>query len=361
MERKERVLAAIEHKEADRIPIHINATKWVVKKLKKRFKVQSDRELFEKLHIDIYDMRGIDIHKGTAPVYQGPANKFFPEDWGGNVFSFWGIRETEKETSAGWLWEVEQPPLANAESLNDLEKYDWINIDWFDFSMLKTRLSEWEDYAIMASGCSVFQHATFLRGMDHLMMDMCIRPEMADYILGKFSDFYFEYYKRMFESTGELIDILALADDFGMQNSLLLSPDMFDTYIAPHLKRMVDLAHSYNKKLLLHSCGNIELLIPRLIEAGVDILDPIQPECMDPISIKEQFGKDICLRGGISVQNIVSRGTKEEVKRETERIVKILKQKGGYIFAPGHPVLQDDIPVENIIALYESGYIYGQY
>jgi uroporphyrinogen decarboxylase len=124
---------------------------------------------------------------------------------------------------------------------------------------------------------------------------------------------------------------------------------------------MADLAHCYNIKLLLHTCGNIEMLIPRLIELGVDILDPIQPESMDPLAIKTKYGDRICLRGGISVQHIVSRGTITEVNAETRRIVEALKPGGGYILSPGHPVLQDDIPVENIMAMYETGYKYGFY
>jgi uroporphyrinogen decarboxylase len=112
---------------------------------------------------------------------------------------------------------------------------------------------------------------------------------------------------------------------------------------------------------LLHTCGNVEILIPRLIELGVDILDPIQPESMDPVQIKAKYGNDICLRGGISVQDIVSRGTIEDVKAETRRIVEALKPGGGYILSPGHPVLQDDIPVENILAMYETAYQYGFY
>ena len=197
--------------------------------------------------------------------------------------------------------------------------------------------------------------------MDTLMMDMMADPEMANYVLDKFCDFYHEYFRRMFEEAGDLIDVFALADDFGMQNTLLISPEMFEEYAAPRLKRMADLAHGYNIKLLLHTCGNIELLIPRLIELGVDILDPIQPESMDPLYIKEKYGKQICLRGGISVQNIVSRGTIDDVKAETIRILKSLKPGGGYILSPGHPVLQDDIPVENILAMYETGYEYGFY
>ena len=354
MNHKERVWQAINHQPVDRVPKHINASKWVVSKLKNVFGVASDRELLEKLQVDIYDMRGIDLHSGIAPIYVGPENRFFSNDWGGNIMSFWGIEEFEKFTTAGWLCENGTPPLTHATNLDDVAQYNWPDVDWFDFSSLKNRLDSWSDYSLMASGCSVFQHATFLRGMDILLMDMYMQPEMAHFIINKIADFYYSYFERMFETAGDLIDIFALADDLGMQNSLIVSPELFEEYVAPQLKRMSGLANTFGKKMLLHSCGNIESLIPRLIELGVDILDPIQPESMNPITIKEKYGHQICLRGGISAQNTLSRGTVDDVRKETKRIVEALQIGGGYILSPGHPVLQDDIPVENIIALYQS-------
>lgn len=358
---KERIQKAVAHIEPDKVPSHINATKWVVAKLKIALQVNSDKELLEALHVDVYDMRGIDLHTGTAPGYIGPANEFFPFGWAGAINSFWSIREFENYTSSGWNYEMEPPTLASALTLEEVDQYPWPDNNWFDYTNLRDDLSGWKDFSIMATGGSVFQHATYVRGMETLMMDMMTDPDMANYIFDKFFDFYHEYYRRMFEEAGDLIDVFALADDLGMQNTLLISPELFEEFVAPRLKKMADLAHGYQIKLLLHTCGNIEILIPRLIELGVDILDPVQPECMDPIAIKEKYGKNICLRRGISVQNIVSRGTTEEVKAETRRIIEALKPKGGYILSPGHPVLQDDIPVENILAMYETGYQYGFY
>jgi len=356
---KQRMYEAITHGNPDRVPAHLNANKWVVAKLKKALNVKTDKELLQVLHIDVYDMRGIDNHSGTVPRYTGPESEFFPENWGGGILNFWGIKEYDKYTSAGWIVETSTPPLANALTIDECEKYSWPDNDWFDYSSLRSDLEKWTDFSIMASGCSVFQHATYIRGLDMLLMDMMADPAMANYMFDKVFNFYYEYYRRMFDVAGDMIDVFALADDLGMQNSLLIGPDLFDEYVAPRLKKMVDLAHRYNMKLLLHTCGNVELLIPRLIELGVDILDPIQPESMDPIAIKEKYGKDICLRGGISAQNVLFNGTVDEVVAETKRIVGALKKGGGYILSPGHPVLQDDIPVENILAMYETGYRCG--
>jgi len=361
MTSKQRIAKTVAHMEPDKVPAHINATKWVVSKLKAALNVDSDKELLNALHIDLYDMRGIDTRTGTAPKYIGPASEFFPRSWAGGIASFWRIPEFENKSAAGWGWEMGPAPLAEASTMEDLESHPWPDNNWFDYSSLRKELEDWSGFSILASGASIFQHATFIRGLDMLMMDMMAEPDMANYILDKPFDFYHEYYRRMFEEAGDLIDVFALADDLGTQSSLLISPELFEQYVAPRLKKMAGLAHGYDIKVLLHTDGNIERLIPRLIELGVDILDPIQPECMDPIAIKNRYGSRLCLRGGISVQNVVSRGTVEEVQAETKRIVESLKPGGGYILSPGHPVLQDDIPVENIIAMYETGYRHGFY
>jgi uroporphyrinogen decarboxylase len=121
---------------------------------------------------------------------------------------------------------------------------------------------------------------------------------------------------------------------------------------------MAELAHKYDLKLLLHTCGNVLQLIPRFIDLGVDILDPIQPEAtgMDPVYLKREFGSSLCFRGGISAQQILAKSSRQEVVDETRRVLDILAPGGGYILSPGHPVLQDDIPVENIITMYDTAY-----
>jgi uroporphyrinogen decarboxylase len=359
--RKLRVIKAISHEEPDKVPAHMNATKWVVAKLKKALAIETDKELLETLNIDIYDMRGIDIHSGTVPEYIGPPNEFFTSNWKGGIGSFWRIREIENKTSSGWTLDMGAAPLSGDINLDIIEKYPWPENDWFGYSNIRNELEQWSEFAVMATGASVFQHVTFIRGMDNLMMDMMVAPELANYMMDRVFAFYHEYYRRMFEAAGDMIDIFAMADDLGMQNSLLISPEMIEEFVVPRFKKMIDLAHNYGIKFLLHTDGNVESIIPLLIDIGVDILDPIQPECMDPVAIKRKFGRDICLRGGISVQDVFSRGSIDDVVKETRRIVEALKPGGGYILAPGHPVLQDDIPVENILALYETSHKYGFY
>ena len=360
----ERVLAAANHEEPDRVPAHINASKWVVARLMKALNVDSDIDLLKALHVDVYDMRGIDLRTGVAPRYIGPESEFFTSgssDWGGNISCLWRMKETEQQTVAGMNYEFSDPEMTSAESVEDLDEFLWPQVDWFDFSNIREDLKAYEDFSIMATGGSIFQHITYVRGMQEFLLDLAAEPEMAKYLFDKFSDFYFDYYQRMFEEAGDLIDVFALADDFGTQNSTLISMRMFNHQVARHLQRMIDLAHSYDMKFLLHTCGNVRSWIPRFAELGVDILDPIQPECMDPVSVKDEHGDIICLRGGISVQQTMVNGSPEEVRAEVKRVVSGCKKGGGYILSPGHPVLQDDVPTENIIAMYEAGYEFGGY
>jgi len=360
---KERVQKTMNHQEPDRVPTHINANGPVVERLKRALQVDTTRELLHALHIDIFDSRGIDIRGDSSvmPRYIGPEDTGIPRDWSGNISELWGIQEITMDTENGQTITQEEFPLSEATTIEELEQYCWPDPDWFDYSDMRQRLGEWTEFAIMCSGGSVFQHPTYVRGMDTLMLDMAANPEMANFVFDKFTDFYYEFYRRIFEQAGDLIDIFALADDLGMQNSLLISPRMFEKFVAPRLQKMADLAHQYDIKLLLHSCGDIQKIIPRLIELGLDVLDPIQPEAMDPLAIKAEFGKQLCLRGGISAQQTLTRGTVDDVVAETQRIMKHLAPGGGYIVAPGHPVLTVDVPTENIIAMYETAFTHGVY
>lgn len=360
---KTRLQQVMNHRESDRVPTHMNANRPVIQRLKHALQVTTTRELMRALHLDIFDMRGIDIRGDSSvmPRYIGPPGTGIPVDWSGNITQLWGIQEVTRETENGTTITQEEFPLSEATTLEEVEQYTWPDPDWFDYSDLRERLQAWTDFAVLCSGCSVFQHPTYVRGMDTLMLDMAGNPEMANVVFDTFTDFYYEFYRRIFEQAGDLIDIFALADDLGMQNTLLISPRMFEQFVAPRLQKMAELAHRYDIKLLLHSDGNIEKLIPRLTALGVDILDPIQPEAMDPLKIKAKFGGHLCLRGGISAQRTLAHGTVDDVVAETRRIIAHLAPGGGYIVAPGHPVLTVDIPTDNIIAMYDTAFTYGVY
>lgn len=365
MNSKERVLTAVEGKKPDRVPASLNASPWVVQRLKEELGVSADKELMDSLGIDIFDMRGLDIKGKIAPRYVGPpVHRASTNTWTGDPLPLWGIDQKVVDTQHGKMFQIVRPPLADVNTLEELEDYDWPTPDLFEYDNLSVELKKWSDYAVLCSGASIYQHPTFLRGMDKLLMDLTVNPDIANFFINKFTDFYTEYYARMFEEAGDLIDLFWIADDFGMQDRLIMSPEQFEEYFLPRLKKLIDMAKSYGAKVLLHSDGNIRSIIPDLIEAGVDILDPIQPEAegMEPASIKEDFGDKLCLRGGISAQNVLSTATVSEVEEEVKKKIEQLGcGGGGYILSPGHPVLQVDIKTKNIIAMYKTCQKYGGY
>lgn len=346
-------MAAVNLGVPDRVPMDYHGNRWVLERLTDEFGVHSHRELLEHLHSDVVDLRGI-----VDPVYCGPVP--YSRELTGTVReSFWGWRQETTMAACGPEESYVDFPLAMATTVTDLERHCWPSPDWFDFSDFADRLEPWKDFAVMASGVSVWQHPSFLRGIDNLMVDLLMEPEMAHFIMDRFTDFYLGYFDRMLGAAKGRIDILRQADDLGTQRSLFFSPELFRTFIKPRIAKFVDLAHSHGVKFMFHSCGAIVPLIEDLIEIGVDILDPLQAlaEGMEPSNLKASFGDRICLHGGIDTQYLLPRGTSSEVRDEVRSRLEILGVGGGFILAPCH-VLQLDVPTENIMAMSEAGLSY---
>lgn len=360
---KERVRFTMEHSEADRVPFHMNASTTVVKRLKETLLLQTDKELLDRLHIDTFDMRGIDICHGVMPRYIGGPHPTLHPAWSGDIVALWGIVQEEVVTPYGTVKNQVEYPLREASGIDELSRYQWPDPDWFDYSDLSERLDPWKDRSIILTGASVWQHPSYVRGLDVLLMDLLLQPDVAEYLFDVFTDFYLEFFKRILKEIKHDVDSIALADDLGMQSGLMISPEMFHNHVAPRIKKFAELAHAHNCKLILHTDGNIRSIIPDLISIGVDVLDPLQPEAegMNPVEIKQEFGSELVLRGGISTQHTLAYGTEEDVRNEVKRVLEIMAPSGGYILSPGHPVLQADVPVENIITMYDSAYEFGWY
>ena len=147
-----------------------------------------------------------------------------------------------------------------------------------------------------------------------------------------------------------------MADDYCSQQGPLFSPKVFQELVVPYLAKMVNMVHKHNKKFLLHVCGAVRPLLPMIIDAGVDMLEPVQirAQGMDPEGLKRDFGKDICFYGGVDLQQILCKGTPRQVSDEVKRLIDILGPGGGYVLGPGHTYIQIDAPVENIMAMYET-------
>ncbi len=350
---KDRVKTAINKQKPDRVPLDFSANPPTLQRLIEDLEVSSHRALLERLHVDILDLRGV-----IEPVYKGPV-PFVRELPGAKKQNIWGMITVEKQTATGKEQMYCDFPLAN-HTLEQLSEHAWPEVDWFDFNGFDQSIRPWSDFALMASGVSLWQHATFLRGMDNLLVDMLTDSETADFILNKFTDFYIEYFERLISATNGHIDILRIADDIGMQDRLLLSPNLFERYLAPRIRRIVEMAHSYDVKVMFHSCGSIRPLIGRLIDLGIDILDPIQVTAkdMNPESLMADYGGKICFHGSIDTQYLLPNSDSNEVASTVRQMIDIFGRGGGFILSPSH-ILQTDVPTSNIVALYDTAYSYG--
>jgi uroporphyrinogen decarboxylase len=327
-----------------------HGNRWVLERLHRDLGTATHAELLKRIRSDVVDIRGI-----VDPAYRGPV-PYSRESADGVRESFWGWRQRTVEAACGPEETYVDFPLSGAASIEELERHRWPSPDWFDFSDIRSRLEPWSGFAVMASGASVWQHPSFLRGLDNMLADMLLQPELAHYCMDRFTDFYVEYFDRLLIAAGGRIDILRQADDLGTQRSLLFRPELFREFIKPRIVRFAELAHSHGAKFMFHSCGAILPLIDDLIEAGVDILDPLQAAAdgMKPEGLKAEYGGRICLHGGIDTQYLLPSGNPEQVSAEVARLIEILGTRGGYILAPCH-LLQTDVPTANVLAMSDAG------
>lgn len=206
---------------------------------------------------------------------------------------------------------------------------------------------------------SIFETAWYLRGMEQLFLDLLTERATADVLLNRITDIVSRSAAYLAEAD---LDLLILGDDIATQRGLLMSLDMWREHFKPRLTQVIRAAKAAQPEILVfyHSDGNVWDAIPDLIEAGIDVLNPVQPECMDPAAVKEEFGDRLSFFGTISVQKTMPFGTPEDVRAEVRERMATVGQGGGLLLAPSH-VLQPDTPWENIVALFAAIEEYGCY
>ena len=198
---------------------------------------------------------------------------------------------------------------------------------------------------------SHFEKAWFARGIDNFLYDLAGNHDYAKRML----EIIIRKNMVMLENMlcCEDIDGVLLGSDWGSQKSMLMSPACWRELLAPGEKQEYDLIHAAGKDVWVHSCGCIEAILPDLIEMGVNVLNPLQPECMDIFEIKRKYGDKLAFWGGISTQRTLPLGTPADVIRETREVITAMSKGGGYIAAPAQAI-QEDVPVKNILALMDE-------
>jgi uroporphyrinogen decarboxylase len=218
------------------------------------------------------------------------------------------------------------------------------------YDELKALREETDRYILVMVYGSHFEKANAARGIENFLMDIGGDFAFAKQLCTRIID------KNMVMLENVLacpeIDGILLGSDWGSQRGSLMNPDTWDELIRPGEQREYDLVHGYGKDVWVHSCGKIDVLIPRLAEMGVDVLNPLQPECMDVAAIKRDYGHKLAFWGGINTQQILPFGTPDEVRVEARRTRDLLSAGGGYILAAAQDV-QGDVPMANLDALLD--------
>lgn len=316
MNSRERVLAAFGHEEADCVPVWCGASEEFWAKAKRELGL-GDEEL---------RVRFGDDFRRVYAEYVGPGHELSEGAVSRTVFG------VERE-GIGYG----QPlchPLADA-GVAEVEGYEWPDPAWMDVSKIKGECLKYRgQYAILGGDWSPFWHdAIDLLGMENMYIKMYSDPEVVHAVFGKLVDYYVEVSRRIFEAAGNEIDVFFIGNDLGSQTGPLLGPELFKVFVEPHLRRIAELGHSYGLKVQLHCCGGINELIPLIIDAGIDSLHALQPDCrgMDLRGLKENYGDKLVLNGGIDSHHVLIDGDVELVRAKVAEVVEFMKCGGGYV------------------------------
>jgi uroporphyrinogen decarboxylase len=355
---KENLIQLYRRKGYTEVPVGFNLCESLEQEFKKRYPdAISYHDHFNFPYRNIIDpgfawnFENIDMLPGRKEINW---HRYYPEGFQYDVkFDAWG---TAHESSPNSMHMTKMHhPMKNFQSVEEMKAYPWPDFTTVDFSSLKTRMDEIhsEGLAVFVwQECTIWETAWYLRSMENLMMDMAMEDEMATYLLDTLTDKAC-YRAEIFARQGA--DIIGLGDDIGMQESIMMSEDMYRQWIKPRLIRVIQAAKNVNPDILIsyHSCGYIEPLINELIDAGVDILNPVQPECMDFREIHAKYGQRISFNGTIGTQKLMPFGTPEEIRTEVLRNLNIAGKQGGLFCCPTH-MLEPEVPWENIEAYVDA-------
>lgn len=363
---RERVLTALNHNVPDRVPLDIGGTNCttmhvVIEKKLKQYLGFEDKgsevgSISQKIVIpdeSILNYFGSD----TRSIFVAEQPWKYDETTGISTDQ-WGIGY--KENPDGNYFNFCTHPLATAKTVEDLEKYQFFELSESMLDGLEERIKGYQGkYCLVLEGFreAMFGVPSWLRGSAEFYMDIASDEGLGAALLDRVLDHYLKWTDFVLSRIGKYIDVVKIADDLGTQETLILSPKLYRKVIKP--RQAILYKHIKEKcecKLLLHACGAIRSILPDLIEIGVDAINPVQitAKGMDPAELKREFGKQITFwGGGVDTQHTLPFASAAEVKRSVKKNMEIFKQGGGYVFAQVHNITPD-VPIENVIAMYEA-------
>jgi len=278
---------------------------------------------------------------------------FFEKLAGEVTFDEWGVG------SLPTLYEMpdyKYHPLEKMERVEQINAFPWPDIgDDYRYAEVAQKVKTYQQRGYAVCGemyQTLFEIAWLMRGMQTFMTDFYLEPEIAHAICERITELRIKQ-ARQFAEAG--VDVIRLGDDIVTQQGRMMSSETYREFLQPHVKRIVAAAKAVNPEVVvfMHCCGCVEEVIDELIETGIDVLNPLQPECNDLQRIKQKYGDRLSFWGGIGVQSVMPHGTPEDVRRAVREAAETLGKGGGLLLAPAH-ILDPAVPWENVVAFIEA-------
>jgi uroporphyrinogen decarboxylase len=372
---RERVSAALDHREPDRLPIDLGGTlatsiTTAAYTPLRRFLGLPPEEpvIFEQtqqlpyLGEDLLLRFGVDTRPVALPRERAPRPELVDDGEYWAWVDAWGAT-LRMPKRGGLYYDWVGHPLAELTG-EAIDAYRWPGFDTAeDLAAIREealRLRTGTEFALVGAanlGSGVFEQACLLAGMEEFMMAMVSDRPVAERLLDGITDFLVEEARRYLDHVGDLIDVYLYGDDVATQQGWMISPEAYVALIRPRQRRLFDAIRAKTRaKLMYHGCGAVFDLVPHLIEIGVDVLNPVQVSArgMDTARLKAAYGRDIVFwGGGVDSQHVLPFGTPEDVRTEVRRRIRDLSPDGGFVFAPVHNI-QAQVPPENVVAAFEA-------
>jgi len=349
---KERVLAAVAHRQPDRVPVDYGAHPQVNVALRQHLGLTDDADLLRVLETDLRGV-GPAIKQQASPICYADPTQAVTED--GLYVDLWGVGFQRIATETGEYVDVAHHPLRQATTSDEIETHPLMEPDDWDYTPIRPAAEAQAEWAVWVHSRGTFEISWFIRGLDALMTDLALEPQRACRLMDRVQERLEGRLGRILEAGGDAVDLAEYNDDVGMQDGLLMSPDMWRRYLKPRTGRLFDLIRSYGQRVRYHSCGGVRDILPDLIDLGLDILTPFQPLAagMEPVALKRDFGRHLTLHGGIDMQDLLPHASPQQVADEVRRLMEVLNEDGGWIACSSHN-LQPDTPPGNIVSMYET-------
>ncbi len=382
MTSRQRILAALNHEEPDRVPIDLGGNQTGIHKFAYEALIrhlgidapitimdavqqlaQPSEEVLERFHVDTRYVRA-----GAAAGFQGGIVK---QQRGGRLWhdlvDEFGVRWSMPDDQPFYM-DITHHPLADA-TLDDVRAYPFPKgDDPGRFVGLRERalaIRNDTPYALVSGICGVvYEICWYMRGLERWFMDMVQQPEFCEALLDRTLTFWMDFFRVFLDEIGDLLDVIMIGDDLTGQKGPLFHPQFYRRVVKPRQKQLVQYIRSRTQaKIWYHTCGSCVDYIPDLLDNGIDILNPVQISAanMDPASLKSRFGERLSFWGGaIDAQHVLPVASPETIREQVRRNLAIWKPGGGYVFNNVHNI-QALVPPENIVALFDAGYEFGFY